>query len=365
MATSVIICPNCNKPIELSDAVSNEVKQKLWKQAQMHAAQEADKKHFEEKERLEKQLREAQAQEVSLRKERRVIEEEKRSLQVTIERRLDEQRKQVEEAALKRAFEEHKLREREMEKKLQDAVKSNEELRRKLEQGSQQTQGEVLELELESVLKRSFPLDTIKEVPKGVNGADIIQEVYDRSGRRCGTIIWELKRTKSWSEGWIAKLKEDQRTVRADVAVLVSEALPTTLTAFGNVQGVWVCTLPLVVGVATALRMSLQQVAFAQDSQVGKKEKMDILYQYVTGITFKQRVEAIVESFASMKMDLDKEKRAFTKMWAKREKQIETVINNTVGMHGELQGMLGAALPELKSGELDDVDNSLSEDQIG
>ncbi len=357
MAGSVIICPNCKKSIELSDAASHELKQKLWKQAQAAAVEVAEKKHREETEALEKKLHESQEQEIGLRKERRALEEEKRTIQLTLERRLDEQRKQVEDTARKRAFEEFQLREREMEKRLSDAKKSNEELRRKLEQGSQQTQGEVLELELEAVLKKEFPLDSIKPVPKGVRGADLIQEVYDRSGRRCGTIIWELKRTKAWSDGWIGKLKEDQRSVQANIAVIVSEIVPSSLKSFGTVQGVWVCTLSLVVGLAMALRTNLQQLATSQETQVGKNEKMEVLYRYVTGLAFKQRVEAIVESFVTMKEDLDREKRAFTKMWAKREKQIETVIHNTVGMHGEMQGMLGSALPELKSGELEGEDD--------
>jgi hypothetical protein len=229
-------------------------------------------------------------------------------------------------------------------KKLQDALKVNDELRRKLQQGSQQTQGEVLELELEELIKSSFPMDHIDPVPKGVNGADVIQRVMSKSGHLCGTIVWESKHTKTWNEGWLSKLKDDQRLVKADIAVLVSEVLPKDCRSFGQYEGLWVCGSQAAISLAVALRSQLVEVAMTKLAAVGKNEKMEILYQYLSGTEFKQRVEAIVEAFVAMQDDLQEEKRVAERRWARREKQIQKVISNTSGMYGDFQGLIGSSL---------------------
>jgi hypothetical protein len=240
----------------------------------------------------------------------------------------------------------------EKEKQIQDAKKANEELKRKLEQGSQQLQGEVLELQLEEMLRSAFPMDQIEPVPKGVNGADIIQRVISRSGRVCGTIVWETKCTKAWSDGWLPKLKEDQRRLTAEVAVLVSEALPKDCSTFIHMNGIWVTGSPCAISLGAVLRMQLMQIASARAAAAGAKQKSEVLYEYVVGSTeFRHRVEAIAEAFIGMQMGLQEEKRAAQRQWAKREKQIEQVISNTAGMYGELQALTGLPdLPALTAG---------------
>jgi len=395
MSASIITCPHCHKEIELSQAFSHQleaqykskfeqdkqawekekeqlqkdqtrqtevIKKEMWEKAKVAATdknkQELTTLKLELQDR-DKELDEKRKAELELRREKRKLEDERKELELTVEKKLDTERKQIQEDVAKQIREENKLKNMEREKQLEDARRVNEDLRRKLEQGSQQMQGEVLELELEEMLRTEFVYDEIREVPKGVRGADVLQIVRDRSGRKCGTIVWESKRTKAWTDTWITKLKKDQRAVKAELAVIVSNVLPKDIKYFGVKDTVWISSYEIVLAVSTTLRSSLIKVAAAQQAQVGKNEKTELLYQYLTGIEFKQRVEGIVESFIQMKDDLEREKRAFTKMWAKREKQIEQVVHNTLGMHGDLQGFMGASLPEIRDLELpsgEDVD---------
>jgi len=223
-----------------------------------------------------------------------------------------------------------------------------EELKQKAEQGSQQLQGEVQELELENLLRAKFPFDSIEPVPKGVFGGDILQRVVSQSGQPCGTIIWETKRTKNWSDGWLTKLREDQRTAKAEVSVLVSQVLPKGVEAFDVVEGVWVTNPRAALPVATVLRHTLLQVGMARQASEGQQTKTEMIYQYLTGPRFRHRVEAIVEAFSTMQEDLDKERKAIMKQWAKREEQIERVMGATVGMYGDLQGIAGKSLQEIE-----------------
>jgi hypothetical protein len=237
----------------------------------------------------------------------------------------------------------------EKDKKLQDAIKANEELRRKLQQGSQQTQGEVLELQIEELIRASFPGDGIEPVPKGVSGADVVHRVYNRRGDGCGVIVWESKHTKVWSDAWFQKLKDDLRLVKGDVAVLVSEALPKGVENFALVRGIWVTSPSCALGLAVALRAQLIEVATTKLAAVGKNEKMEVLYHYLSGSEFRQRVEAIVEAFVDMQKDLQAERRTAERQWSKREKQIQRVIANTAGMYGDLQGILGTSLQAISA----------------
>ena len=298
------------------------------------------------------QVKQFKAQELELRNEKRKLEQEKEDLELQVARKIDAERQKIREEAQKSSEEQHRLKDLEKEKLINDMRGQIEELKRKAEQGSQQAQGEVLELELESLLKEHFRHDTILPVPKGMRGADVIQRVCTPSGQVCGTIIWESKRTKVWSDTWLEKLKEDQREARADIAVIVTTALPKDACAIGDMSGVWVCDYGLAVGLAMALRSGLLQVAAAKTSMVNKGEKMDMLYEYLCGPEFRQQIAGIVEAFAAMRKDLDQEKRAMEKAWAKREKQIEKVVKNTARMYGSMQGIVGASLPELKSLEL-------------
>jgi hypothetical protein len=227
-----------------------------------------------------------------------------------------------------------------------------EELKRKAEQGSQQLQGEVLELDLESQLKAKFPRDTIEPVPKGQFGGDIIQRVFGPHGNLCGTLLWESKRTKNWSDGWLAKLREDQRAAKADLALIVSTALPRGIDGFDLVEGIWIVEPRYFIPVATALRQSIIELAAVRQTREGQQTKMGMVYEYLTGPRFRQRVEAIVEQFAEMHEDLDKERRTMTRLWAKREEQIRGVIDSTAGMYGDLQGIAGKAFREIEGLEI-------------
>jgi len=326
---------------------------KLFKEAKVEAEKEQNSKTMLLEEELKSKndkLAQATKNEVELRKKAIKLEEDKRAFELEKMRQLEEERKLIVEEANKKATEEQQYVIAQLNKKLTDANKVKDELARKLEQGSQQTQGEVLELELESQLKEAFPQDEIVPVPKGVTGADIVQKVIDRSGRECGQIVWESKKTKAWSDGWIQKLKDDQRAIKADLAVIVSIALPEDVKGFAFRNGVWLCDVKMFIALAVALRMNLEAITREKAMSVGKNEKMEILYSYLTGIEFKQRVEAIVEAFSSMDDSLKKERLAYEKIWSEREQQLKKVIKNTVGMYGDLSGLV--ALPQIKRLEL-------------
>ena len=295
---------------------------------------------------------EAEKHELDIRKRQRDLESAKRNLELEIGRRLDEERQKVRDESVKAIEEKHRLKDLEKDKKLADLTTQLTEMQRRVEQGSQQAQGEALELDLEQLLKDAFPLDAIEPVPKGTKGADVTQRICDRSGRACGTIIWEAKRTKAWSEGWIQKLKDDQRELRADIALLLTTTLPKGIDTFASRDGVWVTSHACAIGLACALRESLIQVAAARVASAGKQGKMELLYDYLSGADFRLRIEAIVEAFMALQSELDAEKRTMTKVWAAREKQIERVLQNTAGMYGDLQGISGAALPKIEHLEL-------------
>ncbi|HDL75132.1 MAG TPA: DUF2130 domain-containing protein [bacterium] len=350
-----------NAQVEITKKVAEKLATEritLWKQAQTEAGKEkeAEKKMLEEQ-LAEKdiKLQKANDNELVLRKEKIKLEEDKESFEIEKQRQLDEERNKIIEDASKKATEGQKYIIAQLEKKLTDAGNTNEEMKRKLEQGSQQTQGEVLELELEDLLKAEFPEDEIVPVPKGKKGADVIQKISDRSGRLCGQIVWESKKTKAWSEGWIQKLKDDQRVVKADLAVIISNVLPTDVVTFAFRDGVWICDIKLAIALATALRMNLESINRERTMSVGKNEKMEVLYSYLTGVEFKQRVEAIVEAFSNMDEGLRKERMAYEKIWSEREKQIKKVITNTVGMYGDLSGLV--TLPQIKALELPESKN--------
>jgi hypothetical protein len=411
MNNQVIICPHCKKEIPLTEAISHQIREQLRKEfeieikkkeqelAQREEMLSQKEKSLEEEyikklkleiARLEKEakekaeqsvavelkdlqaevaekdqmLLESQNKELELRKQRRELEEKYKNIELETARKLDEERERMREEITKSVAEDHRLKDMEKDKKMNDMLRQIEELKRKAELGSQQLQGEVLELELEEMLKINFPLDNMEPVGKGKRGADILQRVHNQSGQYCGTIIWESKRTKGWSDGWIDKLKEDQREAKAEIAVLVATALPKEVNSFGYINGVWVSNPTIAVCLAMALRMNLIQVANAKMAAVDKGEKMEVLYNYLSGKEFGQRVEAIVEAFISMRSDLEKEKSAMNKIWSKREKQIERVIHNISGMYGEMQAIVGASLPQIKSLELKSLIEEVDSEEL-
>jgi len=292
-------------------------------------------------------LAEAQKAQAELIRKQRALDEEKRELELTIEKRVQVGLTEVRTLAKKEAEDEQKLKVMEKEQTISAMQKQIEDLKRRAEQGSQQLQGEVQELELENLLRTKFPFDAIEPVPKGEFGGDVLHRVRAPNGQASGTILWEFKRTKNWSDGWLVKLRDDQRTAKAEIAVIVSQVLPKGVETFELIDGVWVTHPRAALPVAAILRQTLLELAMSRQSSEGQQTKTEMVYQYLTGPRFKHRVEAIVEAFSSMQEDLDKERKAIMKQWAKREEQIERVMGATVGMYGDLQGIAGKSLQEI------------------
>jgi len=276
---STIKCPQCGAEVEISKAIA------LAAGAEVEEEKKRNKELAEQVTELLKQMRELKRhdQERELEMAKKVAAEEDK----------------IREETKKKTTEEIDLKMAEKDKKISDMEKMLEEMKKTAQQGSQQAQGEVLELAIEQLLRREFTNDMISEVPKGIRGADIIQEVRDKTGRACGTILWESKNAK-WSAGWIGKLKDDQRAVKADIAILLSVDLPKEMTPFSYQSGVWVTNRESLLGLASAIRIGLYQVYTARQATVGKNEKMEYLYSYLTGVEFKQRIEGIVEAFGTL-----------------------------------------------------------------
>jgi len=293
-------------------------------------------------------LAEAQKAQAELMRKERELDDAKREMDLTIEKRVQGSLSPIREQARRDAEEQYKLKVLEKEQTISAMQSQIEDLKRKAEQGSQQLQGEVQELELEHVLRARFTRDTIEPVAKGERGADVLQRVAGPAGQSCGTILWESKRTKNWSDTWLAKVREDQRAAKAEVAVIVSKILPKGVEAFDIREAVWVAEPRFAVPIAVVLRQSLIELGAARKAAEGQHTKMEMLYHYMTGPRFRQRVQAIVEKFGDMQEDLEKERRVMTKQWAKREEQIRSAIEATAGMYGDLQGIAGKSLHEIE-----------------
>ena len=292
-------------------------------------------------------LAEAQKAQVEFLQKQRQLEDDRREMELNIEKRLQAALGQEREKAQRDVEEKFRLLLAEREEQLKSMQKKIDELKQKAEQGSQQLQGEVQELELESGLRQQFPHDVVEPVPKGEFGGDVIQYVVSPQGQRCGAILWEAKRTKNWSDLWLAKLRSDMREAKAQYSVLMSHALPKGVETFALIDGVWVtnsiCALPL----AAALRAAVIETHSARLAGEGQQGKMAMVYQYLTGPEFRQRVEAMVEAFQALQQDLQDEKKAMQKIWARREKQLDMASGAIAGMYGDLQGIAGRQLKEI------------------
>lgn len=311
----------------------------------------------------DEKLAEAQKVQADLIRKQRELDDAKRELDLTVEKRVQEGLVATRAQAKKEAEESLSLKVKEKEETITSMQRQIEDLKRKAEQGSQQLQGEVQELELEALLSTKFPFDKIESVPKGEYGGDVLHLVINPLGQPCGTILWESKRTKNWSDGWLAKLRDDQRAAKAELAVIVSQALPKSVETFDLIDGVWVTHPRAAMPIAVTLRRTLIEIATVRQASEGQQTKMEMVYQYLTGPRFRQRVEAIVEAFSSMQEDLHKEKKAITKQWAKREEQIDRVMQATVGMYGDFQGIAGKTLQEIEGLELRVLNPPLVEDE--
>jgi len=400
-------CPRCSTSFELSDALTLELRDRLrielqaditQREAQLHQQQEEARKRDEElsKARLDleaevtrrtqtkvrdlearakadaeqalearlKDLSEAVTRkdqdlqqfrelELGLRKKQRELEAAVLDADLKVQRTLAEERSKIREDAEARTQESHRLKDLEKDKLIQDLKSALDDMKRKADQGSMETQGEVLELDFEERLRRMFHLDDIQPVPRGIRGADLVQMVRTPVGADCGSIIWETKNTKAWSPGWISKLKDDMAETRASLAILVTVALPEGIARFGQVDGVWVSDPLSALPLAAALRQQLLQLERERQASTGKSVKMEMLYAYLAGNEFKGRVEGIVEAFTSLQDQLQRERRAMEKNWKEREKQIERVIKNTVGLYGDMQGIIGGQIPTIEALELE------------
>ena len=297
-------------------------------------------------------LAEAQKSQADILKKQRELDDEKRELNLTIEKRVQMSLAEVRDKAKTEAEDVLSLKVSEREEQIASMQRQILVLKRKSEQGSQQLQGEVLELELEEMLRSKFPFDTIEPVAKGEFGGDVVQRVVSPMGISCGSILWESKRTSNWSDGWLTKLRSDQRLASAAISILISQALPKNVLTFGQIEGVWISSPKYAEPLAVVLRQTLIEVANSKKSQEGQQTKMELVYDYLTGARFRHRVEAIVEKFSDMQADLEREKKAMTRLWSKREAQIQGVIESTVGMYGDLQGIVGRALKEIEGLEV-------------
>ena len=399
MADFIITCPNCNHQFEPGESIREEIEKKLraqmvdwqkkkdeeFKQKETAFAQQLQLKEQEtllqieaEKKKLqaelqesirksvvsdfenqlkmlqqnaadnEEKLKEARKKELEFLKKEQGLKIKEEELQLTLQRQLMEEREKLKEQLLKEETErvslkeqEYQLRMKELEKQLEDQKKLADEMRRKSEQGSMQLQGEVQELLLQELLQATFPFDKIEEVGKGVRGADCIQVVRNHFGNETGKIIYESKRTKDFQNDWIEKLKTDMRTLGADVAVIVTQALPKDMERFGEKNGVYICTFAELRSVALLLRDAIIKIADARKSQENKGDKMVMLYDYLIGSEFSENWKAIREGFMSMKLSIQRERDAMEKLWKAREKQLEKVLLNAAHIKGSVEGIAG------------------------
>lgn len=297
---------------------------------------------------LSARVKGANQRELALLKQQQELEVKQNELDLEMARRMSEERAKIREEAMAQVSEEQELKLKEREQIIDQMRKQVDELKRKAEQGSQQLQGEVMEIELEGLLSRLFPEDDIDEVGKGQRGGDVLQVVKDAAGSECGRILWESKRTKTWQATWLPKLRQDQRDAKADCCAIVTTALPDCIQTLGQVDDVWVTSWRCIAGLAAALRTGVITTAHARLALKGQQGKMEQVYDYLSSPQFKQRVQGIVEAFTQMQKDLDAEKRALTSHWAKREKQLSHALVNTAGLYGDLHGIIGGQMIEIQ-----------------
>lgn len=360
-----IKCPKCGESFEPSEAYRHQMEEE--------AMANLNKKHEEEIEQVKKEATEkaqekllkdlkdkdgrigelteraekAESEELKIRKEKRELQEAKEKFELEKERQLDKERDKIRASAVEEIQEKDRFKFAEYEKKISDMSKALEEAKRKGSQGSQQLQGEVLEEDVENLLKDAFPNDEIIPIGKGQQGGDIIQKVKGKTGRTAGLILWETKRA-GWQKTWLSKLREDARKEEATVSVLLSVNLPKDVTDFKLMEGVVVCSYKYALPLASILRRSVLHIAFAKQTAENKDENLEMLYEYLQSEAFRHRFEAFAEGIVNMESDLDYERRAMERVWKKREVQIKKMKINAARMYGELQGVVGNALPDIK-----------------
>lgn len=382
MATE-IKCPHCGHQFEPNDAIREELRSQMadWKrkkdeeyQSKLTEEKKVLQQTMEESTRksiaaeyetklnqavqnnreYEEKLKEARQKEADFLRKEQDLKNREAEIELNVQKQLQKERekmtediRRIEETKTANKDIENQLRIKEKDKHIDDLTRLIEEMKRKSELGSQQAQGETQELLLEDMLRSAFPFDTVTEVGKGVEGADCILLVRNKLGIECGKIIFESKRTKSWSNNWIDKLKSDMRSQQADIAILVSQAYPKGMDCFGEKEGIWVASFKECIALTIALRNAIIRIAETKRSEENKGEKMQMLYNYLTGIEFRQNIEAIVEGFMAMKQSISKERIQMEKLWKEREKQLEKVLLNTSGLYGSIKGIAGASVQDI------------------
>jgi len=337
-----ITCMYCGKSFEISDALREHIR-----------AVEIDKlnkRHSEEITKYKAEIQKAEELELAIRKQKEVLEEKERKFDLEMQRQLDAAKKSIRETTLKEADEQAGMKMKEKDLLIERLNKQMEEMKRTAAQGSQQTQGEVQELDIEKSLRESFPQDDIVPVEKGDMGGDCVQVVKSPSGKTvCGKILWESKRTKNWSDSWVIKLKEDARRGGTDIPAIVSEVMPKEAAEdIVNVDGVWITKRNLLVPLASLLRDLLIKVAYQKTAQMHQGRKADLVYEYITSSQFHQQVSAIVEAQREMVEQIGKERAAYEKMWKVREGQLSRILIAAANVYGSMQGKVGNnALPEV------------------
>lgn len=373
---NTIRCTHCGKEIEISEALSHELKasyeqdyQKKLEQAQKDVEGKVRKELLEKggleladlKKQLDeksKKVDEMREQEIKLRNEKRRLEDKEKEMNLELERRMDEERKKVEEKVLREESERQRLKEAEKDKVINDLKVALEDAQRKASQGSQQLQGEVQELDLEVNLREVFPDDEIIPIGKGVNGADIRQIVKTKRGNACGEILWESKRTKAWGGDWADKLKGDVRAQKATMGIIISSVLPKDLkTTFGFWEGIYVTTYECYLPLVEVLRQKLIEVAYQKFVSQNRGEKADILYEFVTSHEFRQQVEALAEVYQESLEQITKERAAFERSWKARESQARRILLATSSMYGSMQGIVGGSMPQIKAFDLFELED--------
>ena len=381
--STTIKCPNCNHEFEPTDSMREEIQREVnlkadeWKRKKEKELEESLRKNiasdFETKLRLleqnnkdnEEKLKQARQKEADFLRKEQELKNKEAEIDLTVQKQLQKDRekltediRKIEEQKVAAKETEYQLRLKEMEKQLDDQKKLADEMRRKAEQGSMQLQGEVQELALEEMLRSTFPFDIISEVGKGVRGADCIQTVRNSYGQECGQIIYESKRTTSFSNDWIEKLKIDMRNHGAEIAVIVTKAMPKEMDCMGIKDGVYICSFSEVKALASVLRDGVIRVFSAAKNQENKGDKMHLLYNYLTSSEFAEQWKAIREGFMSMKLSIQKERDTMERLWKAREKQLEKVLLNAAHVRGSIEGIAGmnsVDLNLLEDGDEDDM----------
>lgn len=370
---TTITCPHCGKPVEINKvleedlrrAIEEDVKNKSkeeFSKLQEKAIEEAKTRFAIDAKAKEEEIVEGRKQNKELREQltelMKQLREEKtarENAEVVMQKRLLEEQEKIRMKAKEEDAEKHRLDMKEKETQLEGMRKTIEELQRKGNVGSQQLQGEVQELDLEERLHAAFPADVITPIGKGVLGADIRQTVKSPMGMDCGTILWESKRTKAWSDGWIGKLKEDLLHDKAHIPAIITDTLPDEArSGMGFKDGVWIASHKLALPLAALLRKSLLDAAKQKKIAGAQTTKAEELYGFVTSHDFQHQMEAMIETYQEMQKEIQKERVSFERSWKLREMQVNKLLTGVAGLYGSMQGIAGAALAPIKSLELPD-----------